>query len=215
MTPSRAPVDPAHIPHDTERRRGSDRNQPGTESAGPRPFSASAAGHRIGPGHPLKVETRVQIPLGLRVRGPGQRPTFGSDASRAERMGRRDPARSRQIPHGVGDHARAPESLVGLVWRDSRRTLRAPAIYQQKQTVRSAVSTPPGWRHAKTITIWHPPPQESYLHCGPPPSLGEALRHHRLRSDGRPWKRGRVRILNGLSRWSRRFAQCCPIDGRV
>lgn len=44
----------------TSKIEGSDRNRLGTESARPGPLSASAAGHGIGRGKPLKVETRVQ-----------------------------------------------------------------------------------------------------------------------------------------------------------
>jgi hypothetical protein len=44
-----------------------DRNRPGTESAGERPHSTSSAGQEIGAVQPLKVETRVRTPLGLRT----------------------------------------------------------------------------------------------------------------------------------------------------
>jgi hypothetical protein len=42
-----------------------DRNGWSIESAGQEPDSANAAGSEIGPENTLKVETRVQIPLGL------------------------------------------------------------------------------------------------------------------------------------------------------
>jgi hypothetical protein len=50
----------------TSKSEGNDRNRPGTGSTGERRISASAAGHAIGPAQPLKVETRVRTPLGLR-----------------------------------------------------------------------------------------------------------------------------------------------------
>jgi hypothetical protein len=49
----------------TSETEGSDRNRQESESAGQHAFSVSAAGHRLGPEHPLKVETRVRTPLGL------------------------------------------------------------------------------------------------------------------------------------------------------
>jgi hypothetical protein len=61
----RTPGDPANIPHDIENRRGSDENRPGTGSAGQRPVFALRRSSLIRPAQPLKVETRVQIPLGL------------------------------------------------------------------------------------------------------------------------------------------------------
>jgi len=60
-------VDPVSIPYDHREARGNDRNRPRTDSAGERPHSASAAGLGIGPAQPLKVEPRVQIPLGLQA----------------------------------------------------------------------------------------------------------------------------------------------------
>src|SRR5512132_770689 len=61
-------------PARTRKTRGSDRSQHGTETAVQRPFSRFAAGRKHGPGHALKVETRVRTPLGLpakpQVRAP-------------------------------------------------------------------------------------------------------------------------------------------------
>jgi hypothetical protein len=56
--------DPVFIPHDVEKARGTDQN-PEPDVQVNDPFSASAAGHGVGPAHPLKVETRVRTPLGL------------------------------------------------------------------------------------------------------------------------------------------------------
>jgi hypothetical protein len=56
------PFDPASIPHDIEKRgvaTGIDQERNPQVS---RPFPPSTAGHEIGPGHSLKVETRVRTP---------------------------------------------------------------------------------------------------------------------------------------------------------
>jgi hypothetical protein len=83
------------IPHlsRTTSKIGSDENRPGTEFTGQRHFPTFAAGHGIGPAQPLKVETRVQIPLGLRGKTAGQ-VEFDSDKPDARRPGWPDPARS-------------------------------------------------------------------------------------------------------------------------
>jgi hypothetical protein len=116
------------------------------ESAGQEPDSGIAAGSEIGPENTLKVETRVQSPLGLRSRNAGQNPfLFATGLRRAlsrrqilhylvrsrrrdlrDRSGRRDPGRSPRAPYATDKYAmaiatRAPESS------HVRRTLGAGA----------------------------------------------------------------------------------------
>jgi hypothetical protein len=68
------PGDPVNIPHDIENRgvtTGIDQElNPEVSSL----FPVAAAGHEIGPGHTLKVKTRVQIPLGLRLKPAQEAP---------------------------------------------------------------------------------------------------------------------------------------------
>jgi hypothetical protein len=96
-------VDPASIPQDIEGRRVTTVTDP--EDAGERPYPASAAGHRIWPGHPLKVETRVRTPLGLRrseaisAGYEGKWPRFGPAACTGPS---RSPARFSAGSSGLG-----------------------------------------------------------------------------------------------------------------
>ena len=55
---------PAQIPHEVEKRRATTLNNPEPKQQVKDPIQDNVAGHRIGPDHALKVETRVQ-PLGL------------------------------------------------------------------------------------------------------------------------------------------------------
>ena len=50
------------------------------------PLSASTAGHGVGPAQPLKVETRVRTPLGLRVQTPRSRAESGMKSAPNTRL---------------------------------------------------------------------------------------------------------------------------------
>ena len=64
------PFDPVSIPHEIERRGVTTRTDPETESAGERPFSASAAGHRTEPGSTSQGGHTGSNPVGTtQVRG--------------------------------------------------------------------------------------------------------------------------------------------------
>jgi len=65
------------VPHLSRERTGNvknDGNGWSIESADQEPNSGIAAGSEIGPENTLKVETRVQIPLGLRAKAQVRRP---------------------------------------------------------------------------------------------------------------------------------------------
>jgi hypothetical protein len=64
----RHPFDPVSIPHDIENREVATGIDPELNRQVSGPFPPSAAGHEIGAGHPLKVETRVRTPLGLQAK---------------------------------------------------------------------------------------------------------------------------------------------------
>jgi len=67
-------LDPALFPHQDEKQVVTTQTDPATEIPAQNLSSDSAAGHGIGQAHPLKMETRVEIPLGLpakpQVRSP-------------------------------------------------------------------------------------------------------------------------------------------------
>jgi hypothetical protein len=63
-------VRPAFVPRKTRRRQENDGIGWSIEAAGQEPDSGIAAGSKIGPENTLKVETRVQIPLGLQMENP-------------------------------------------------------------------------------------------------------------------------------------------------
>jgi hypothetical protein len=111
-----AEFDPVSIPHDIENRksRSSDQNRRGTRSARQRAFPPSAAGHGIGPAHALKVETRVQIPLGLRTRKRRSEAALPVNRVKAIPLAVLDPA---TIPHEIAFSGPLSPSRLPFVGR--------------------------------------------------------------------------------------------------
>ena len=125
--------------------RGSDRKRQETQSAGHRAFSASGAGHRLGPDHSLKVETRVRTPLGLRTQ------TCRSPAKSGANPGLERTICWALIPRISRDRPRIRIDAVARVMPDRACHFAFHPIIGRDHGQRVRVSTCKGWRHATSI----------------------------------------------------------------